>query len=175
MPSLYKGGDLCVIISLIVAMDEKGGIGKNNELPWHISSDLKRFKQLTLNHHIAMGRKTFQTIGKPLPGRVTIVISRQKDYKPDGCVVVNTLDAAIKLADEKKETELFIIGGGEIFSQSIDIADKIYLTIVHADIAGDIIFPKIDTSDWQVVLSESIRQEANDEYDSDFQILVRKH
>jgi dihydrofolate reductase len=164
-----------VIISIIVAMDEKGGIGKNNKLPWHMSSDLKRFKKITLNHHIAMGRKTFQTIGKPLPGRVMIVISHQKDYKPDGCVVVNTLNAAIKLADENDETELFIIGGGEIFSQSIDIADKIYMTIVHADIHGDIIFPKIDKSDWNVVLSESIRQEANDEYNSDFQILVRKH
>jgi dihydrofolate reductase len=164
-----------VIISLIAAMDEKGGIGKNNKLPWHISSDLKRFKKITLNHHIAMGRKTFQTIGRPLPGRVMIVITHQKDFKPDGCMVVDSLDAAIKLADEKKETELFIIGGGEIFSQSIDIADKIYMTFVHADIAGDTIFPEINMSDWQVILSESIQQETNDEFKADFKILIRKH
>jgi dihydrofolate reductase len=93
-----------VIISLIVAMDEKGGIGKNNQLPWHISSDLKRFKKITNGHHIVMGRKTYQTIGKPLPGRVMIVITRQKDFQPEGCLIVNTLDSAIKLAEEKKET-----------------------------------------------------------------------
>jgi dihydrofolate reductase len=156
-------------------MDEKGGIGKNNRLPWHISSDLKRFKEITINHHIAMGRKTFQTIGKPLPGRMMIVISRQKDFQPEGSLVVNSLDAAIKFAKVKKETELFIIGGGEIFSQSIGIADKIYLTTVHTDIDGDIFFPNIDMSKWQVVFSESIHREMNDDYNSDFQILVRKH
>lgn len=156
-------------------MDEKGGIGKNNQLPWHIPSDLKRFKKITLGHHIVMGRKTYQTIGKPLPGRVMIVVSRQKDFQAEGCLVVNTLDAAKKFAEEKKETELFIIGGGEIFSQSIDIADKIYLTIVHTDITGDIFFPKIVTSNWQVVFSESIRQDIADEFKTDFRILVRDH
>jgi dihydrofolate reductase len=164
-----------VIISLIVAMDEKGGIGKNNQLPWHISSDLKRFKKITNGHHIVMGRKTYQTIGKPLPGRVMIVITRQKDFQPEGCLVVNTLDAAIKLAEEENETELFIIGGGEIFSQSIDKADKIYMTIVHTDVAGDIFFPKIEPSIWQLIYNESFHQDLNDEYTTDFHILVRKH
>ena len=163
-----------MIISIIVAMDEKGGIGKNNQLPWHISSDLKRFKRITMNHHIAMGRKTYQTIGKPLPGRVMIVITRQKDFQPEGCLAVNTLNAAIKLAEEKKETELFIIGGGDIFTQSIDLADKIYLTRVHADVDGDIFFPKIHPTSWDIVFNEEITRELSDEYASDFQILVRK-
>lgn len=164
-----------MIVSLIVAMDKKGGIGKNNQLPWHLPSDLKRFKNLTKGHHLVMGRKTYETIGKPLPGRVMIVITQQKDYFPKGCMVVNSLGEAIKLAENNHETEVFIIGGGEIFHQAIGHADKIYLTTVHADVDADVLFPKIDLNHWELSKSEDPSQDEKDEYKSDFKILIYKH
>lgn len=163
-----------MIISLIVAMDEKGGIGKNNRLPWHLSSDLKRFKAMTLGHHVLMGRKTYQAIGKLLPGRVMIVVTHRKGYHPEGCLVVNSLEAAIKVADDNHESELFIIGGGEIFDQTLDMADKIYLTSVHTKVDADVFFPKIDKSKWRLVSSEETAPEEKDEYGSDFKKFIRK-
>jgi dihydrofolate reductase len=164
-----------VIISLIVAMDERRGIGKDNQLPWHLSSDLKRFKKLTMGHHLVMGRKTYETIGKPLSGRVTIIISHQKDYSAPGCLVVNSLAAAIKLAVSRHEDELFIIGGGEIFKQAMGLVDKIYLTTVQGDFDADIVFPNINLDQWKILIGENgIKNEA-DEYRSDFKILIRQH
>jgi len=163
-----------VIVSLIVAMDEKGGIGKDNRLPWHLPSDLKRFKKLTMGHHLLMGRKTYETIGKPLPGRVMIVVSRKKDYFPKDCTVVNSLEEALHFAEDSHETEVFIIGGGEIFHQAIGLADKIYLTTVHADVDTDVLFPKIDQYQWELTDSDYSSQNEKDEYRSDFKILIRK-
>lgn len=162
-----------MILSLILAVDEEGGIGKNNQLPWHIRSDLKRFKALTMGHHVVMGRKTYQSIGKPLPGRVMIILSRRKGYHSEGCSVVNSLESAIELAREKHETELFIIGGGETFSQSIALVDKIYLTTVHARVNADVFSPRIITSDWKLLHFEEITPDDKDEYGSDFRILIR--
>lgn len=164
-----------MIVSLIVAMDERGGIGKNNQLPWHLSSDLKRFKNLTMGHHLVMGRKTYETIGKPLPGRVMVVVTHQKDYFPKGCMVVNSLNDAIKRAEDDHETEVFIIGGGEIFQQAIDRADKVYLTTVHVNANADVSFPNIDPNQWELGKIEKITKNDNDEYESDFKILVKKH
>jgi dihydrofolate reductase len=164
-----------MIVSLIVAMDERGGIGKNNQLPWHIPSDLKRFKKLTMDHHLVMGRKTYETIGKPLPGRVMVVISHQKDYFPKDCLVVNSLEAAIKLAKDDHESELFIIGGGSIFTQAIGLADKIYLTRVHTDVNADVSFPTIDLTQWVITGREDYIQNSTDEFESDFKILLKKH
>jgi dihydrofolate reductase len=164
-----------VIISLIVAMDERGGIGKDNRLPWHLQSDLKRFKQLTTGHHIVMGRKTYETIGRSLPGREMIVITRKKDYSPSGCMVANSLEAAINLARQNDERELFIIGGGEIFSQTIGLADKIYMTIVHTDVNADVFFPKFDLEKWKIISGETFTQNEYDEYGSEFKILLNKH
>jgi dihydrofolate reductase len=164
-----------VIISLIVAMDEKGGIGKNNQLPWHLPSDLMRFKNLTIGHHLVMGRKTYETIGKPLLNRVMIVVTHQKNYSPKGCILVNSLLAAIKLAKGKLEDELFIIGGGVIFKQAIGLADKIYLTTVHTDIDADVFFPAIDHHQWGIISREDSKKSETDEFVSDFKILSRKH
>ncbi len=164
-----------MIISLIVAMDERGGIGKNNRLPWHLQSDLKRFRQLTMGHHIVMGRKTYETIGRPLPGRVMMVVTRKKVYAPAGCLVLHSLEAAIDLAMDKDESELFIIGGGEIYKQAIGLADKIYLTTVQTDVNADIFFPKFDLEKWKIVACESIAQNENDDYRSDFKILLNMH
>jgi dihydrofolate reductase len=164
-----------MIISLIVAQDENGGIGKDRQLPWQLPSDLKRFKQLTMGHHLLMGRKTFETIGKPLPGRVMIVLTRQKDYLAKGCIVVNSVREAIRLAERNHEVELFIIGGGEIFHQTINQADKIYLTTVHADVNANIFFPKIDNDQWEVISKVEAHQADQDEFKSDFKILIRKY
>ena len=162
-----------MILSLIVAMDENRGIGKDNSIPWHLSSDLKRFKSLTMGHHLVMGRKTYEAIGKPLPGRVMIVITRRKKYHPDQCHVVNSISAAIKLASNRHEDELFIIGGGEVFNQAIELADKIYLTRVHTKAGADVFFPKIDESKWALIKSENKAPDEKDEFGSDFEILIR--
>ena len=108
-----------MIISLIAAIDINGGIGKDDRLPWHLKADLKRFKRLTMGHYLVMGRKTFESIGKPLPGRKMIIVTRNKSYHPDNCLVVNSIEQAIELAKRNHETEVFIIGGGESI-QTID-------------------------------------------------------
>jgi dihydrofolate reductase len=164
-----------LIISLIAAMDTNRGIGIDNKLPWHLPSDLKRFKRLTMGHHLMMGRKTYETIGKPLPGRVMIIVTRQKGYQAEGCIVVNSIQQAIKEAENQHEDELFVIGGGEIFQQVFGIADKIYLTNIHAEVEVSVYFPEIDPGAWNLITKHDPEQLVNDQYASDFQILIRKH
>jgi dihydrofolate reductase len=135
-------------ITLIVAAGENDAIGKDNQLIWHLSDDLKRFKDLTNGHHIIMGRKTFESFPKPLPNRTHIVISRQENYQvPSGVIVVNNLEDAFDAA--KSDKQPFVIGGGEIYKQAMPFADKIELTRVHEDFDADTFFPKIDTSIWK--------------------------
>jgi dihydrofolate reductase len=162
-----------LIVSLIVAMDEKGGIGKDNRLPWHLSSDLRRFKQLTLGHHLIMGRKTYETIGKPLPGRATIVITRNVQFNPAGCQVTNSLEKALVLAQRNGETEAFIAGGGEIFIIALPLADRIYLTQLHTVVEANIFFPLLSYRDWNEI--ESIEQQADEknDYPYTFKVLER--
>jgi dihydrofolate reductase len=133
-------------ISIIVAVAENQVIGFDNHLLWHISEDLKRFKCLTLGHHVIMGRKTYESVGKPLPGRINIVISRQENLAIEGCLVAKSLEEALELA--KQDSELFIIGGGDIYKQALPIADKIYFTRVHAGFPGDTFFPELNLSEW---------------------------
>lgn len=128
-------------VSIIVAHDDNLGIGRNNQLLWHISDDLKRFKKLTLNHPIIMGRKTYESIGRPLPGRTNIVITRNKELKIEGCRITNSLDEAIKLAKEEDNEEIFIIGGGEIYKQALPLTDKLYITKVEGNYNADVFFP----------------------------------
>jgi dihydrofolate reductase len=164
-----------LIISLIVAMDYNRGIGIDNKLPWHLPSDLKRFKRLTMGHHLMMGRKTYETIGKPLPGRVMIIVTRQKGYHSEGCVVVNSIQQAIKEAEDHHEEELFVIGGADIFQQVFEVADKIYLTNVHANVNASVYFPEVDPGCWELITKHDPEQMENDQYPSDFQVLIRKH
>jgi len=155
-------------------MDELGGIGKDNRLPWHLSSDLKRFKQLTLGHHLIMGRKTFETIGRPLPGRISIVITRDPQYQAEGCLVAPSLKEALDLARKPGETEAFIAGGGEIFTLALPLADRIYLTRVHAQVDADVIFPPFSIQGWRQIESIEHAADEKNDYSSTFNLFVNK-
>jgi dihydrofolate reductase len=136
------------MIILIAAVAENNALGKNNDLLWHLPLDFKRFKEITSGHHIIMGRKTFESFPKPLPNRTHIVISRQKDYFPEGCIVVENLEKAIAVCP--KNEDLYIIGGGEIYSQSMHLADQLDITRVHHSFEADVYFPEIDSEIWEL-------------------------
>lgn len=164
--------DLTSSITIIVAAAENNAIGKDNQLIWHLSDDLKRFKTLTNGHHIIMGRKTFESFPKPLPNRTHIVITRQPNYQvPDGVVVVNTLEDAIDAS--KNDSQPFIIGGGEIYKQAMNIADKIEITRVHEHFDADTFFPKIDTNIWKETSKTLHKKDEKNEYDYSFLTYVR--
>jgi dihydrofolate reductase len=161
------------MVSMIVAMDEANGIGLNNRLPWHLSVDLKRFKTLTMGHHILMGRKTYESIGKPLAGRVMVVISRQTNFRPEGCLVARSLQEALDIAGSQAETEVFIIGGGEIFSQAIGIVERIYLTRVHTIAGCDVFFPKIEDVVWGEIETSHHEADEKNDHPCTFKTLIR--
>ena len=143
-----------MIISLIVAAATNNGIGKNNQLLWHLPKDLQIFKKITWAMPVIMGRKTFESLsGKPLPGRLNIVITRQKDWKPEGVVVVNSLNDALFVAESADYKEVFVAGGGEIYKETLPIAHKVYLTRVQAEPDADTFFPEL-SNDWQLVFDE---------------------
>jgi len=163
-----------VIISLIVAMDERRGIGVDGHLPWHLSADLKRFKSITMGHHMIMGRKTYESIGRPLPGRISIVVSHDLTFQPEGCMVARSLETALEFARLGNEDEVFIIGGGDLFDQAIEIADRIYHTKVHASLKADVFFPEYDLKDWKETEPLFVDADEKNEYPSTFSILERK-
>jgi dihydrofolate reductase len=163
-----------VIVSLLVAMDERRGIGKQGRLPWRLSTDLKRFRELTMGHHIIVGRKTFESIGKPLAGRRMIIVTRDAQYRVQGCATAHSIAEAIEMARSEGETELFICGGADIYAQTLRQAERIYLTRVHADCDADTFFPEFDRDEW---IEESLEPHAADEkneYPFTFSLLVRK-
>lgn len=153
-------------LSIIVAASQNQVIGKDNQLIWRLSADLKRFKALTTGHHIIMGRKTFESIGKALPNRTSIIITHQADYKAEGCIVVNSLDEALEKVPADQEA--FIIGGGTIYREAINKADKLYLTLVHGKFEGDTFFPKLDTKIWKSVKREDHMPDAKNEHPYSF-------
>ena len=136
-------------IAAIAAMSQNRVIGSENQIPWYLQEDFRFFKRTTLNHHIIMGRKTFQSIGKPLPKRTNIVVTRNPFFIASGVITANSLENALSIAAENGETEAFIIGGGTIYEQSLPFLDKIYLTEVETEISGDTFFPKLDFDEWQ--------------------------
>lgn len=140
--------------TIIVAMAENQVIGKDNDLPWRLSGDLKRFKAITMGKPIIMGRKTYDSIGRPLPGRTNIVITRNRDWQADGCKVVSSLDEAFQVAEAEGADEAMIIGGAEIYRQALAQVDRLELTLVKAEIEGDAFFPEYNQDDWKVVSSE---------------------
>ncbi len=153
-------------------MSRNGVIGKDNKLPWRLSIDLKRFRALTMAHHIVMGRKTFESIGRLLPGRKTVIISRNPQFRFDGAVVVPSVDAAIKACGD--DPEIFFIGGAEVYRQILDRVDRIYLTEVEADVDGDAYFPPLDRGDWAEVSQEKFPAAELNDHPHRYTILDRK-
>jgi dihydrofolate reductase len=136
------------LLSVIAAMAKNRVIGIENRLPWHLPEDLRHFKTLTMGHHIVMGRKTYESIGRPLPGRVTVIVTRNPDYRADGCVTADSLDAAIEFGRAAGDPEIFFVGGAELYGQVLTRADRLYLTEIQAEFAGDAHFPALD-SGWR--------------------------
>lgn len=160
-----------MIISLIAAASTNNVIGKNNQLPWHLPVDMKYFKNTTWGMPMIMGRKTFESNGyKPLPGRINIIITRQKDLKAEGVVVVNNLKDALFVAKDADVKEVFVIGGGEIFKEVINKADRIYMTRVHTIIDGDVFFPEIDKKKWKQVSNRDCFADDKHKYDYSFEL-----
>jgi dihydrofolate reductase len=162
-----------VIISLLVAMDEARGIGKAGKLPWRLSSDLKRFRELTMGHHIIVGRKTFESIGKALPGRNIIIVTRDDSLKPDGCLIARSVEAAIALARERGETEVFVCGGAEIYAHALSAANRMYLTQVHAQVDADTFFPEFDASTWRETETSFQQADEKNQYAFTFKVFER--
>lgn len=151
-------------LSAIVATDRKGTIGKNGDIPWYLPADLKFFKRTTLGHPVVMGRKTFRSIGRPLPKRTNIILTRDAFFSATGVVVAHSLREALGNEAVISADEVFIIGGGELYKQSLDLVDTVYLTIVDAEIEdGDAFFPKLDPTQWQEVWSEGHRPDGKNE------------
>ena len=162
-----------MIISQIVAVSTNGVIGKDNDLIWRLSSDLKYFKKITTGHHIIMGRKNYESIGRPLPNRTSVIITRNKDYKAEGCIVVHSLEDALDVARKNNETEACIIGGGEVYKISMPLTDKIYLTEVHENFEGDTYYPSIDKKIWKEVSRESFKADEKNAHDYSFVVFEK--
>lgn len=162
-------------ISIIVAKASNNVIGKDNELVWRLSSDLKRFKYLTTGHCIIMGRKTYDSIGKPLPNRTSIVVTKNRDFSlPSGHFVVHSLEEAVQVAIGTGQDLAFIIGGAEIYSQSMEIADELIITEVHANPDGDAFFPEIDQDRWEKISEENFQKDESNQFDFDVVVYKRK-
>lgn len=161
------------MISLIWAMDENRVIGKDNQLPWHLPEDLKFFKRVTMGHPIAMGRKTHDSIGRNLPGRENIVITRQNDFQCDGCTVLHSVQELVDYAAEKNK-EVFVIGGAEIFKQILPFADRLYLTQIYDRFEGDTFFPELNMEEWELISQEKGIKDEKNPYDYEFLIYHRK-
>ncbi|MGG7036217.1 MAG: dihydrofolate reductase [Flavobacterium sp.] len=160
------------MITLIAAVAENNALGKDNQLLWHLPDDFKRFKSLTSGHHIIMGRKTFESFPKPLPNRTHVIITRQQYNAPEGCIVVHSLQGAIDACPANEE--IYIIGGGEIYNQSVEIANKIDITRVHHPFEADAFFPEIDVNNWILEFEEFHPKDEKHQYDFTFQTFVRK-
>lgn len=162
------------MISLIVAASTNNAIGKNNQLLWHLPNDLKFFKNTTWGMPVIMGRKTFEAVNKPLPGRFNIIITRQADWKAEGTITATDLNDALQKAAETNCKEAFVIGGGEIYQQAIEIADKIYITRVHATLDGDTFFPAIDETKWELAYNQDFAADEKHAYAYSFQTWGKK-
>jgi dihydrofolate reductase len=162
--------------SIIVARADNRMIGKNNQLIWHMPHDLKFFKTTTSGHYVLMGRKSFESMGKPLPNRLNVIITRNQDYAAEGALVVHSLEAALQLAADQKQEEVFILGGGEIYQQALDkgLVDRIYLTEIKDTFEGDTYFPELDEQQWQEVHREEYQADHLNPHDYAFVTLERK-
>jgi dihydrofolate reductase len=159
-------------LSIICAMDQNRLIGKDNALPWHLPADLAFFKQTTLGKPILMGRKTYESIGRPLPGRRNIIITRNRDYQIDGCDTCQSIDAALELVADQQE--IMLIGGASLYQQSLETAQHLYLTRIHASFEGDAWFPEFNPADWKEIWREDHHPDEKNRYDFSFIKYSRK-
>lgn len=162
-------------LSIIAALGNNNVIGRDGQLPWHMPADLKRFKQLTTGHHLLMGRRTYESVGKPLPGRITVVITRAHDFSPAGVAIARSIDEAISKAEATGDREVFIGGGTEIFNQTLHLANRMYLTRIHAEPEGDTYFPEFDdVNEWHLVDSEHYEADERNPYPYSFLTYERR-
>jgi len=160
-------------ISAIAAMSKNRIIGKDNQIPWYLPADLRFFQRTTMGHHVIMGRKNYESLGKPLKRRSNIIITRNPYFISSGCLVVHTLEEALSLAHEGGEEEAFIIGGGEIYRLALDYLDRIYLTTIDLITDGDVTFPEIDPDQWRVTSEESFATDEKNKYPFIIQVIDR--
>ena len=160
-----------MLISIIVAMDEQGVIGFNGDLPWHLSADLQHFKKITMGHPIMMGRKTHESIGRPLPGRENIVITRNENYAAEGCTVLHSPDEAFDHCKNKQE--VIIMGGAELYKQTLEQTARLYLTEIHARVEGDTFFPEFDRGEWKEKQRNDYPADEKNDYAFSFMVLDR--
>lgn len=163
-----------MIVSCIVAVAESNVIGKDNDIPWYLPADLKYFKKTTLNHHILMGRNCYQSIGKPLPKRTNVIITRDPYFSSSNCIVAHSIYEALEAAYDNGEEEAFIIGGGQIYEQTKDLWDRLYLTEVDLKVEGDVYFPDVmGTNDWKLVSEDPHKADEKNEFDYNFKVYHR--
>ncbi len=162
-----------MIISALVAIDKNNVIGKDNQIPWYLPADLQYFKKLTLNHHILMGRNCFISIGRPLPKRTNIVITRNPFFIATGTVIKHSIQEGIAFAKSNGETELFIIGGGEIYQQTMNLVSKLYVTEVDIETDGDILFPVFDKDKWKLISEEKHLKDDKNDYNYTFKTYIK--
>src|SRR5690606_2110364 len=161
------------MISFLWAEDENHLIGRNNDLPWRIPADLKYFKETTLGHPIVMGRKTYESIGKALPGRTNVILTRDENFEADGCIIFHTKDELLKLSKEQQK-EIFITGGAEIYRLFMDVVDRLYVTKILHTFEGDTYFPEVNWDNWSLISSKPGVKDEKNPYDYEFRIYERK-
>lgn len=159
------------MISLVVAVAKNGVIGANNKIPWHLPNELKIFKSLTMGHHVVMGRRTYESINRLLPGRTTVIVTRQRDYNVPGAIVTHSLKEALDAA--KDDNEIMVIGGADLFRETLPIADRIYLTRVDAEPEGDTFMPEIDMNEWRETSAQQFEPDAKHAHAYRFSVLDR--
>lgn len=154
------------MVTIIAAVGRNRALGKDNDLIWHLPADLRRFKSLTRGHHVIMGRKTFESLGKPLPKRTNIIVSRNPDYRAEGCIVVDSLEKALEIA--QSDPDPFILGGAEIYKQALSLADHMDLTYVHEDFEADAFFPEFDREEWELIGRQDFYKDDENPFDYSF-------
>lgn len=161
-------------VSCIVATAKNNVIGNDNDIPWHLPADLKYFKKTTLDHHIIMGRNCFESIGRALPKRTNVIVTRDMFYAVSNCMIAHSVEEALSIAEDNGEEEVFIIGGGQIYEQTVELWDKLYLTQVDLEVEGDVFFPEIDLSEWKLIKKQDCEKDEKNTLNYSFQQYERK-
>ena len=162
-----------MIVSAIVAVAKNNVIGKDNDIPWYLPADLKYFKSRTMGHHIIMGRKSYESIGRPLPKRTNIIVTRNPFFIATNCLVVHSVEEALEIAHDNGEEEVFIIGGAQIYELSLPFLDKLYITEVDLEVEGEVFFPKLNMEEWKLISEDPRKAEGRNEYDYVFKVYER--